>query len=85
MTISFKIAAEIEIRKHMFCVVLRRQGVLIGFVKHTMYVLSFIHCLEMRLYRFCFVCLFLFLFFFCFCLFVLLFFYKYIPKYITVI
>ena len=50
LTISFKITAEIEIRKH----VLRRtsqrssQTRCIGFVKHTMYVLSFIHCREMR-------------------------------------
>ena len=27
LTISFKIKAEIEIRKHMFCVLLTRQGV----------------------------------------------------------
>ena len=56
LTISFKITAEIEIRKH----VLRRtsqrssQTRCIGFVKHTMYVLSFIHCHEMRLHFFCF-------------------------------
>ena len=27
LTISLKITAEIEIRKHMFCIVLRRRGV----------------------------------------------------------
>ena len=27
LTISFKVRAEIEIRKHMFCIILRRRGV----------------------------------------------------------
>ena len=46
LTISFKVTAEIEIRKH----VLHRTSHTrcIGFVKHTMYVLLFIHCHEMR-------------------------------------
>ena len=49
LTIRFKITAEIEITKHY---VLRRssQTRCIDSVKHTMYVLLFIHCLEMRLH-----------------------------------
>ena len=46
LTISFKITAEIEITKHMFCVLLCRRGSVssfVKFVKHN-YVLSFIHC-----------------------------------------
>ena len=44
LTISFKVTAEIE------TYVLHRtsQTRCIGFVKHRMYVLSFIHCHEMR-------------------------------------
>ena len=45
LTISFKITAEIEITKHMFCVLLDEDVYrrFVKFVKHN-YVLSFIHC-----------------------------------------
>ena len=43
LTIRFKITAEIEITKHMFCVLLCRRGRDRRFEKHN-YVLSFIHC-----------------------------------------
>ena len=41
LTISFKIAAEIEIRRHMFCVLLRGVSALYSIC------FSFIHCHEM--------------------------------------
>ena len=44
LTIRFKITAEIQITKYMFCVLLCRRGrVYWRFEKHN-YVLSFIHC-----------------------------------------
>ena len=72
LTISFKVTAETEIRKH----VLRRTAVPGSSPAHLLpsFVLSFFLC---------FFPVFVFLVFFC--LFILLFFYKYIPKYITVI
>ena len=43
LTIRFKIIAEIEITKDMFCVLRCRRGRVLAFEKHN-YVLSFIHC-----------------------------------------
>ena len=42
LTISFKVTAEIEIGKHMFCIILRRRGVS---VCKAYNVCSFIHSL----------------------------------------
>ena len=49
LTIRFKITAEIEITKHMFCVLLCRPGRVSAFEKYN-YVLSFIHCLGICVY-----------------------------------
>ena len=43
LTIRFKITAEIETTKHMFCVQLCRRGRVSAFEKHN-YVLSFMKC-----------------------------------------
>ena len=48
LTISFKVTAEIEIRKHMFCIVLRRRGVSVAY--------SFIHSLPRNAFCFCCCC-----------------------------
>ena len=49
LTISFKITAEIEIRRHMFCVLLRGVSALYSIC------FSFIHCHEMPSHCFFFI------------------------------
>ena len=49
LTISFKIRAEIEVTKHMFCVLLCRRGSYRRFEKYN-YFLSVIHCLGICVY-----------------------------------
>ena len=56
LTISFKLTAEIEMTKHMFCVLLCRRGRVSAFVKHN-YVLSLIHCHGKSLHCFFFLLL----------------------------
>ena len=51
LTINFTLTAEIEMTKHMFCVLLCRRGRVSAFVKHN-YVLSFIHYHGMILHCF---------------------------------